>query len=272
MDSPPLHALRNTNGVVNGVYSYSGSSTFPTSSTDATNYWVDPVFTPQAFNTPPARSAMSTRPPATPRPTVTWSAPTTGDPVNDLHHHALHRIGRPDPDDGHREPGADLGRRVRPDQRHDLHVHGHRVQPGRHRPRVRAVQRGDTVSERAACQQRRLRERPDLLDDRWRGPADREHHPVPLRQRLRLARHGAQPATEPNGDSNLVSDGHYPSVGHDDPEFLVPAGHGRRHLLGQRLHVRLAGGPDPHHIRADAGQRVQEQLELADAGPRSAST
>ena len=50
MDSPPLHALRNTNGVVNGVFSYSGSSTFPTSSTDASNYWVDPVFTPQTFN------------------------------------------------------------------------------------------------------------------------------------------------------------------------------------------------------------------------------
>ena len=32
VDSPPLHALRNTNGVVNGVYSFSGTSIFPTSS------------------------------------------------------------------------------------------------------------------------------------------------------------------------------------------------------------------------------------------------
>ncbi len=29
VDSPPLHALRNTNGVVNGVFSYSGSQRLP---------------------------------------------------------------------------------------------------------------------------------------------------------------------------------------------------------------------------------------------------
>ena len=81
VNSPPLHALQNTNGVVNGVYSYSGSSTFPTSSTNATNYWVDPVFSPRPSPRRPARSATSARPPATPRPTVTWSAPTSGDPV-----------------------------------------------------------------------------------------------------------------------------------------------------------------------------------------------
>ena len=46
VDSPPLHALRNTNGVVNGVYSYAGSSTFPTSTLNAANYWVDAVFSP----------------------------------------------------------------------------------------------------------------------------------------------------------------------------------------------------------------------------------
>ena len=32
VNSAPLHALQNTNGVVNGVYTYSGSSTFPASS------------------------------------------------------------------------------------------------------------------------------------------------------------------------------------------------------------------------------------------------
>ena len=149
VDSPPLHALRNTNGVVNGVYSYAGSSTFPTSSTNASNYWVDPVFSPETFNTPPGQVGNVNATAGFASATVTWSAPTSGDPVNLLHHHALHRINRADPDDGHREPGADLGCRVRPDQRHHLHIHGHRVQPGRHRPRVGAVQRGDTVGERA---------------------------------------------------------------------------------------------------------------------------
>ena len=38
-------------------------------------------------------------------------------------------------------------------------------------------------------------------------------------------------------------------------------------LLGQRLPVRLAGGPDPQHDRPDPGQRLQEQLELADLDP-----
>ena len=45
-DNPPLHALANSISP-NGVYSYSGSSAFPTSSFNATNYWVDVVFTTQ---------------------------------------------------------------------------------------------------------------------------------------------------------------------------------------------------------------------------------
>ena len=59
VDSPPLHALRNTNGVVNGVYSYSGSSTFPTSSANASNYWVDVVFSQSAGSTPPAVTTVT---------------------------------------------------------------------------------------------------------------------------------------------------------------------------------------------------------------------
>jgi hypothetical protein len=59
VDSPPLHALRNTNGVVNGVYSDSGSSTFPTSSAHASNYWVDVVFSQSAGSTPPAVTSVT---------------------------------------------------------------------------------------------------------------------------------------------------------------------------------------------------------------------
>ena len=58
VDSPPLHALRNTNGVVNGVYSHSGNSTFPTSSANASNYWVDVVFS-QSASTPPAVTTVA---------------------------------------------------------------------------------------------------------------------------------------------------------------------------------------------------------------------
>ena len=44
VDSPPLHALANGVDGGNGVYSYSPSSSFPTSSFNSANYWVDVVF------------------------------------------------------------------------------------------------------------------------------------------------------------------------------------------------------------------------------------
>ena len=69
VDSPPLHALRNTNGTVNGVFAHSGSSTFPASAGDGSNYWVDPVSLRRRSTRRPARPPMSTPPPVTPRPT-----------------------------------------------------------------------------------------------------------------------------------------------------------------------------------------------------------
>jgi hypothetical protein len=44
VDNPPLHALKNGVSGGNGVYAYGSTSTFPTKSTKATNYWVDVVF------------------------------------------------------------------------------------------------------------------------------------------------------------------------------------------------------------------------------------
>jgi hypothetical protein len=81
VDSPPMHAVRNSNGVVNGVFTNSASSTFPTSSNDATNYYVDPVFTPQTFTTPPGQVGNVNATAGYASATVTWSAPTTGDPA-----------------------------------------------------------------------------------------------------------------------------------------------------------------------------------------------
>ncbi len=48
-DNSPLHALASsayTNG--DGLYLYSGSAAFPTSSFNGSNYWVDVVFTTTA--------------------------------------------------------------------------------------------------------------------------------------------------------------------------------------------------------------------------------
>ena len=47
LDNPPLHALANS-ASANGVYAYSPTSVFPTSSWNATNYWVDVLFAPAA--------------------------------------------------------------------------------------------------------------------------------------------------------------------------------------------------------------------------------
>ena len=78
VDSPPLHALRNTNGVVNGVYSYAGTSTFPTSSADASNYWVDVVFAPGSAPTVPAAPTGVTATAGNAAATVSWTAPGNG--------------------------------------------------------------------------------------------------------------------------------------------------------------------------------------------------
>lgn len=46
LDNPPIHLLQNGVDGPNGVYSYGSVSTFPSSSFQATNYWVDIVYMP----------------------------------------------------------------------------------------------------------------------------------------------------------------------------------------------------------------------------------
>jgi hypothetical protein len=79
-DSAPLHALRNTGGVTNGVYTYSSSTSFPTSSFRAANYWVDPIFTPasppgQVTNVTATAGGITSA-------NVSWSAPSSGGTVS----------------------------------------------------------------------------------------------------------------------------------------------------------------------------------------------
>ena len=45
VDNPPLHAVANSTSP-NGIYSYSPSTAFPSNTFNATNYWVDVLFTP----------------------------------------------------------------------------------------------------------------------------------------------------------------------------------------------------------------------------------
>ena len=45
VDNPPLSALANGTAL-NGVYRYSATAAYPSSSWNATNYWVDVLFAP----------------------------------------------------------------------------------------------------------------------------------------------------------------------------------------------------------------------------------
>jgi|tagenome__1003787_1003787.scaffolds.fasta_scaffold20985964_2 hypothetical protein len=78
-DSPPLHALRNTNGTVNGLYQNGAASAFPTSSTDARNYWVDVMFNPNTGPaTAPAAASGVTAIAGDASAAVSWTAPPDG--------------------------------------------------------------------------------------------------------------------------------------------------------------------------------------------------
>ncbi len=79
MDSPPLHALRNVNGTVNGVYQNSSTSTFPTNSVNARNYWVDVMFNPNsgAATVPGSPTGVSATP-GDASAQVSWTVPSDG--------------------------------------------------------------------------------------------------------------------------------------------------------------------------------------------------
>ena len=64
VDASPLHALADGGSGGNGVYAYGSSSTFPAQTWQASNYWVDIVFTTDATDTSP--------------PTVTAVTPSSG--------------------------------------------------------------------------------------------------------------------------------------------------------------------------------------------------
>ncbi len=84
VSSPPLKAVSASAEPVkgafvsaNGVGAYSSTSTFPTSSYEGDNYWVDPVFTPVATTAPGQVTNVSATAGASSA-NVSWNAPTSG--------------------------------------------------------------------------------------------------------------------------------------------------------------------------------------------------
>ncbi|HEV7173542.1 DUF4082 domain-containing protein, partial [Pedococcus sp.] len=79
VDSPPLHALRNVNGTVNGLFQNSSTSTFPMGNTNARNYWVDVMFTQNTGPaTVPGVASSVTATPGHSSAVVSWTAPSDG--------------------------------------------------------------------------------------------------------------------------------------------------------------------------------------------------
>ena len=79
VENPPLMALANSTSP-NGVYTYSSTSVFPSSSYEATNYGVDVLFAPGASGPATAPSAPTgvTASPATSQALVSWNTPGNG--------------------------------------------------------------------------------------------------------------------------------------------------------------------------------------------------
>ncbi len=78
VSNPPLEALANSTSS-NGVYTYSAGSTFPTSTFNATNYWVDVMFEPPSA--PPGQATGVKATAGTGSASLTWNAPSSGGPV-----------------------------------------------------------------------------------------------------------------------------------------------------------------------------------------------
>ncbi len=76
LNSPPLHAVPASMSANNGFFSYGSSLSFPTSSYQDTNYWVDPVFMPATGVPGPPTNVTATAGNASA--SVSWSPPTSG--------------------------------------------------------------------------------------------------------------------------------------------------------------------------------------------------
>ena len=76
LDSSPLHAVQASTTVNNGFFSYGAGLTFPTSTFQDTNYYVDPTFMPATGS--PGQPTNVVASGANASATVTWTAPLTG--------------------------------------------------------------------------------------------------------------------------------------------------------------------------------------------------
>jgi len=82
VDNAPLRALADGSDGPNGLYLYAATSSFPTNSFNATNYWVDVVFTttpPALDTTPPTISAVQATGVSNSAATIGWTTNEAAD-------------------------------------------------------------------------------------------------------------------------------------------------------------------------------------------------
>ena len=120
-DTSPLHALSANSGGANGVYTYAGDTTFPTSTYNGENYAVDVVFTPKL---PPGPVSGVTRHGRRRLGDRQLHGAGRGRAADALRRHPVHRLDRAARDHGHGQPAGDVGQGHRPHARHGVHVQG----------------------------------------------------------------------------------------------------------------------------------------------------
>ncbi len=76
-DNAPLHAISNGTSA-NGVYSYTTTNSFPTSTFNANNYWVDVLYSPSSTNSAPGAPSNVSANAGFGTATINWTAPWNG--------------------------------------------------------------------------------------------------------------------------------------------------------------------------------------------------
>ena len=169
VSNPPLSALANSVSA-NGIYTYSTTSVFPTSTYKATNYWVDVDFEPSATAAPgQPTNVVATA--GNGSATLNWTAPSGGGtptsytitPYIGTEAQTTTKLAGSAARDEHRDQRAD--------QRNQLQLHRHRHQRRRHRLGLRTVESRHTRSSDPAIRA----ERSDSERGQRVGELDLEH-------------------------------------------------------------------------------------------------
>ena len=136
VDSAPLHALRNNGTVDNGVFAARGQQRVPDQHQQRRELLGGSRLHAADLHPPPGQVGNVTATAGYASATVTWSAPTTGDPATAYTITPYIGSTAQTPTTVTGKPAPTTATHLRAHERHDVHVHGHCLEPGRHRPGV----------------------------------------------------------------------------------------------------------------------------------------